>query len=380
MAKRKQSRKQERQQRQEAAQRARWRNLAERKPELKFDVDFSAVDPDLLADVRGAFEPGGVISPAAMSELALDSHHLFDEPELKGVLANPALAANSFVALTESAGLELFDSDVEALAPLIFDLSPYLLAEDPDLRADLIRALQELRARLKRQRRFLDAGRAAMSQLLLQHAQASSWRLIGVVQRVVTSSIFAGFRMGEIEEEIGKTAHGALGILQAEDVIGDLPEKLHELLDTDPDLRAYLERRMDDMWDDGLKAVLSGDLEMSLMTPQEVDAAVTILSPHVTMREGKIDLDTEGLQEPFHALVEELLLVERRRELAAALKPYLSADGAETGYRPFLRLVHEALADETGDEEHAFRAVGFLWMALVNQAFDAYLARRQEEE
>lgn len=203
MAKRKRSRKQESEDRREAARRIRRQRGQEASQiDLKFGVDFSAVDADLLADVRGAFEPGGVIAPAAMTELAIDSHGLFDEPEFDGVMGNPLYAAYAFVNLAQERGLTLSMNDVDELAPIVFELTPYLLQEDPDMHAALVATLGKLRRRLKQRGYHLRAGRAAMAQLLLQHGDTSSWRVIGVAQRAVTHNIFTGLRMSGLEEDL----------------------------------------------------------------------------------------------------------------------------------------------------------------------------------
>lgn len=203
MTKRKLSRKQESERRREATERVRrQRRRAGSQLDLTFDLDFSAVDADLLADVRGAFKPGGIISPAAMTELAIESHGLFDEPEFEGVLGNPLSAAYGFVNLAQERGLTLSMNDVDELAPIVFDLTPYLLREDPDMHADLVAALENLRRRLKQQGNHLRAGRAAMAQLLLQHGNTSSWRVIGVAQRAVTHNIFTGLRMSGLEKDL----------------------------------------------------------------------------------------------------------------------------------------------------------------------------------
>lgn len=203
MTKRKPSREQENERRREAAKRVRRRQGREGSQiDLKFGVDFSSVDADLLADVRGAFEPDRIVSPAAMTELAIDSHGLFDEPEFEGVLGNPLLAAYVFVNLAQERGLSLSMDDVDALAPIVFELTPYLLREDPEMRTALVAALNNLRRRLKQRGYRVRAGRAAMAQLLLQHGDTSSWRVIGVLQRAVTHNIFTGLRMSGLDEEL----------------------------------------------------------------------------------------------------------------------------------------------------------------------------------
>jgi hypothetical protein len=382
VAKRKPSRKRIKQQKREATKRVRnQQGQTTTGPELKFDVDFSAVDPDLLADVRGAFEPGGVISPAAMSELAIDSHNLFQEPEFQGVLANPIMAAARFLALAEESDLEPFGDDMDEVAPLIFELAPYLLREDPDLRTDLITSLQHLRPRLKREGFHINAGRAAMAQLLLQHGEESSWRLIGLAQRAVTHSVFKGFRMFEVEEEVMKTTERGLGALRAADFVDGVPEALSNLVEDDAELRVYLERHVDKLWESGIKAILRGELEMSLFTLEEADEAAAVLSNYLTVGETEVDVDKEGLLESFSALVERLLTPERARQLGDGLSAVRAAhEDLDHERSTFLRMAEEVLADAAAEEPLTQRAMAFGLVVLMQQALIRYQEQSLEEE
>ena len=382
MAKRKPSRKRIKQQKRAATKRVRnQQGQTTTVPDLKFDVDFSAVDPDLLADVRGAFEPGGVISPAAMSELAIDSHNLFQEPEFHGVLANPMLAAARFLALADESDLEPFGDDMDEMAPLIFELTPYLLREDPDLRTDLITSLQQLRLRLKGEGHLINAGRAAMVQLLLQHGQESSWRLIGLVQLAVSRSVFKGFRMFEVEEEVMKTTERGLDTLRTADFVDGVPEVLTNLVEDDAELRMYLERHVDKLWESGIKAILRGELEMSLFTSEEADEAAAVLSNHLTVGETKTDVDKEGLVASFGALVERLLTTERARQLSDDLSAVRAAsEDLDNERSTFLRMAEEVLADAAAEEPLTRRALAFSLVALMQQALVRYQEHALEEE
>jgi hypothetical protein len=196
MAKRKPSHKDEKRRRRQAMERLRKETgHTPRSLNPPFELDLSTAEPDQLEDIRAAFEPGTIVSPASMTELALDSYDLYAQPELQGITANPIVAVLVYTRVAAEMDMVRGQISEDDNNLVIRNVTPLLLRVDPDLKTTLISALFDLRSRLRERGRRFDAGRAALVQLLIENGDAQAWRKIGLLHYITLRSVEEGFRL-----------------------------------------------------------------------------------------------------------------------------------------------------------------------------------------
>lgn len=376
---------------QRPAQRRTRRGRRKEAEAFQFRPNLREADPALLQDIRRAFPDGRLSDPAMMTEMVITSYDLADEPEFRGLLARPTLSSTLFVGLAEEMGIgpdelpSIEDwAESNLWLQLMSEVTLALLREDEEFLPDVVEALSQMRPRLKQRGRHYAAGQAAMVQLLLETGDEAGWRAAGLLLMLALRSVLTGFTMGDLQERMGETLRevdlegvdASFGEAQAP----ELRAIAQELIEGDPTLRAYAERKLDKIWEAGFQALTRRELELDLFSSQEVAGGVERARDHVWVdRESDtLDFEMEPLLDSLRPYVEELMTPQRTAHLRQQLEAYRGQRRHGKWHR-FLELVGanlEASSAETLDP----RTFNFVLVALLMESLAAYVEILEEEE
>lgn len=210
----------------------------------------------------------------AMMTALVESHKLADTPEFKEFMPDPWETAQTFLMTVEAGGIrpEAFDTmTAEAQEEHrldMLDLTIEKVFADEEIRTETLDRLEQLRLRFKQSRRHqkqvpqVAAIQTALSDNTSETRQV--WPTIGLLQALVRRSVTTGFDL--------------LETLETEDLTVDETkmsaiEKTETLLKKVPSLGKLLEKKVDTVWEDGLEAMLNGELHLGIYDEAELEVA-----------------------------------------------------------------------------------------------------------
>jgi len=213
------------------------------------------------------------------------SGDLVDEPEFESIFVSPLICVDAFIEVGQEMGVdpdslvELPDKERDEIRLRMMEGTIQRLLTD-ELREEILKALNDLRRRLKRAGKPKEAAMATALHSFLSEMRASEdWAMIGVVRSVFSRSLEAGFQIFEAAEE-DMEAEGAKEIRSS--LLRRLTQsspstKADALIGESPGLTAYLERQNDQIWDEGMDAIHIGELYLELFSPEELERWLEVL-------------------------------------------------------------------------------------------------------
>ena len=358
----------------------------------------------VLDDLRPLLNFGSTSDTPSMGEMeklmmaALGSEDLAEEPEFDAVIIPPIDAINAFSAATAEMGIdpETFatnddaESDAEEDQRIeLFEKATTRLLTD-ELRQEIIDGLTALRARWKAEGRLDDVPQAAAVQMFLESEQPDEVvAAIGLVQALVRRALDIGFTLVDaapaFEPAEGETPLSFAELSQHVRETGE-GEEFDRLLSEKPEMRRFLEKQMDSFWEQGEKAVFSGELDLDLFTEDELEAAFQItdevLDADAALPDSFTDLPREQMATliaRLTAYVDEHLLLPVRRAQFVATVETASADPANGAqWAPFLLMLKDELSDESAESIPAQRR--FLLLTLLGQVLATLQSQTEDEE
>jgi hypothetical protein len=330
-----------------------------------------------------------------MMQSLLESAELINEPEFEDVLLDPMASVTLFIDAAHDRGFTpedvgKLDEDERIMFELeiIADITDELLT--PESLQEIVEALEELRARLKRQGKPLQVAQVALVQSFLQYPEdANALEPIGLVQALVMKSVTAGFEMGEASLEILKSLgeesaeeqqRGGIRALAERLNRSGLVEKVADKIDKVPGLGSFMRKKADDTWATGLSRLFTGELFLGLYDDEELSGAVAIFKRIVTdaLQAGEV-VETKGpeVMEQLIQYVSELMTPERFDQLHADVRSLLRDEpDLSPKEKYFLTLADVYLAEEDAVQNE----IAFLTNALMGELKQYVMAASLEEE
>jgi len=298
--------------------------------------------------------------------MLMETDDLADEPEMAGILFNPMLATETLRKVAEKMrlspgkldSLSLEEREDTQLDMLERSVKQLLTA---DICQDILKRLDNLRLRLKRSGKKKETARVeALLSFLREDKKRGSWPIIGLVQAILRRHLGVGFDLMDVT----MTAMGPDDMEDNDTLVTDklkkpgLIKKVKTLLKKTPGLRDYLEEQADKTWEEGMDAVLGGDLNLDIYSPKEmragleiiakssgfdsVEAMVTVDSSSWKLSEDKAKIVIDQLENHITNLFTPARLEQLRGEIDAFWK-----DSKHKGkWSPFLMLLRESLSDK----------------------------------
>lgn len=243
----------------------------------------------------------------------------------------------------------------EALSETVYQLLT------PELRAQFIDSLVELRARRRQEGHLNELPRLAAVQIFLE--TDSSNRIIsvlGLVQERVRRGISAGFEMAEMVRELVDEQGLDLATLSTTE-LKDSPlfQQLVEQVEQRPELRRFLEQQSDELMETGRRALFTGELDLDFFTADELET-ITALGQQASEGDfSAFDTDDERFTATMGAFVPQLhdyifnLLTPVRKETLRRRIDALVADPdlQEAEWMPYLATLRLNLQDPVEDED-----------------------------
>ena len=358
----------------------------------------------VLDDLRPLLNFGSTSDTPSMGEMeklmmaALGSEDLADEPEFDAVIIPPIDAINAFSAATAEMEIdpETFatnddpESDEEEDQRIeLFEKATTRLLTD-ELRQEMIDGLTALRARWKAEGRLDDVPQAAAVQMFLESEQPDEVvAAIGLVQALVRRALDVGFTLVDAAPAFDPTeGESPLSFAELSQHVRETGEgeEFDRLLSEKPEMRRFLEKQMDSFWEQGEKAVFSGELDLDLFTEEELEAAFQITDEVLDSDAARPDSFTDLTREQMATLIarltayvdEHLLLPPRRAQFVATVET-ASADPANAAqWAPFLLMLKDELSDESDESIPAQRR--FLLLTLLGQVLATLQSQTEDEE
>jgi hypothetical protein len=291
-----------------------------------------------------------------LSMLLIDSEYLADEPEFEDIFIDPLACLEAW---NDAADKVKFDPDrfdrlsEEEQEDIRLDLleatvKGVLTAE---LRQTILKQVDTLQQRYKNKNMgegisldFLQA--SGIHTFLKSDKKGKSWAVVGLVRALVQESLHLGFELSDI---IGGDPEQLLADAEKE-------KQLQVLYKKAPKLRRYIEEKMSGFWQESMTDVYTGEWEINLFTPDELEGSAKMFRRHFPIEElGEEEPDdarerSEKFVEEMDEYIRRLLTPERTK----AMSQYLSDLQANTPQGPrllFLNLLHQDLeeTDEPGD-------------------------------
>jgi len=230
----------------------------------------------------------------------------------------------------------------------------------------------------------------AAVQMFLESEQADEViAAIGLVQALVRRALDIGFALVDaappLESAAGETPLSFAELSQRVGETGE-GEDFDQLLNEQPQMRRFLEKQMDSFWEQGEKAVFSGELDLDLFTEDEIDTAVQfvneVLDEDTTMPDRFTDLSREQmtiLMAKLSAYVDQhLLLPERRAQIVAKIDTVGVDPVYAAQWAPFLLMLKDEMSDESAESIPAQRR--FLLLTLLGQVLATMQSQTEDEE
>lgn len=243
----------------------------------------------VLEDVAPLLSNGEALEPDnpnidELYELAFESEHLIEEPEFDEISTEAFETVATYIKIAQSKGLnpEEFDASPsaatqEALADTFDELCQRMLTNQ--LRQEFITALTALRKRLKSEDDEDGVLAAAAVQLFLETDKDGTLAgNLGLVQAVMRRSLHFGFTVAGASLEMEELADARISERERNDRFAEssTANDFAKTVEQIPGLNRYLDRQIDKISEDGLKAVFTGELPLDIYTDEEIEGAVQI--------------------------------------------------------------------------------------------------------
>jgi hypothetical protein len=331
--------------------------------------------------------------------LLADSSDLAEEPEFKEIFAEPLVTLPTYISVAESLGVPTPDMLDELPEEEQADKRAEILEEtvrrllDDTLHQEIIEAINRLRLRWKTAGKRAEAARAAGLQLTLSDRKSRAvWPMIGLLQAIVLRSLSAGFELVGVtmdDEPVDETDDNeSLAALYQKLNDPGMDKKLEQAIEKVPGLQSYLEKQIDNLWEEGETAIFTGELYLELFTDEELEAGVEIFkavlsaettdenAPSEGPAEASIPQKSRDLFSQLDLYLTERFTPERLEQLRARLRTVLDEAGYPAKYFSFVKM----LADAMADEEAAENEKGFLLRALLGEIRAVSVIEDEEDE
>ncbi len=280
---------------------------------------------------------------AFVVQTAISSYDMVEEPEFADIVHEPLFCSKSLMDATKALGvnIETFRILPESLAGSI----RFQIAEEAarrvltdELRQEIMERLNRYRLRKKRNGEKMEAGKAAAMMLLLKDRDSEAiWSKIGLIHGIVNNSA-----------SVGSELIATLGEL-AEQSDGGQREKVLAKLKDDPKLVEYLNQGAVRNYEEGHKALLSGELNFGIFTREEIDRATGVFEKAMEAQGGDSEQNGGPVQPGFSeesqkivadglaAIVEEVVTPERIAQTADLIKQKADEWGKQASWHFFIR-------------------------------------------
>ena len=298
-----------------------------------------------------------------------ESGYMADEPEFEEMIVDPMLCLEKFADVVQKLDIEpeslgeLSDEDLaDARMDILVEVTQRLLTDE--LRQDILNGLNELRLRLKRTGEREEAAKAAVLQLLLGgDASQELWSLTGLVQAIFARSIYVGLELMQASMEVMGTEISNKDSVSLFERITrpEAIQKADALLKKIPGLGRFLEKQADRIWEEGLEALLKGELYLGLFSEEELLAGFDILQAvfkdKITKRMATPDFTPlEMTEDRAKAVILQVddyiteLMTPKRLELLRGSLNAALGDSTYKKWSPFLYMLVQLMAEEDAVE------------------------------
>jgi len=375
VARKKLSRKERKQQ--EEARKARIRRQTgwtEPQPtnEPQLSEEDSLLDPELRELVASFAEGDPEVISGNIFEALSTSMLWVNEPEFEDLIFDPVQTTDVFIeAATEQgwAPESIHQPGEEELEDLYFEIVPALIPQllTPEIRQQLLHGLEQIGHRFKKEGETEQALQAGFLRMFLKgQSEPQLWGMVGLLHAIFRRTLATGFSLAEVFTELNtvRTAAGndLASMIDAVEK-GNVGQRVRGLLEGIPGLRRFMEKEVDEVWENGLAAAFSGDLYLGIYTEEELERGMQMIeesiasaiaagtSPDVVVQEKgqeivvKVDGYVTGLfaTERLDQLRSHLNNIVREKQvdqewftIVTLLRGYLNEDDAAENVQPFL--------------------------------------------
>jgi hypothetical protein len=348
------------------------------------------------------YSPTGGDEPVEqLLEILWDSGELAEEPELAEIFADPTLAMTTYISAAQESGIaepemldQLPEEEQEDKKYEILEKTTRQLL-DNELRQEVIYGLNKLRLRLKRVGKQAEAAKAAALQSFLsEHKARELWPALGLPQAIVLRSVGAGFELMDASLEVAEVEgfdEESPEVFYQRVAESGLVDKMSQAIQKVPGLSRFLEKQVDQVWEEGNTAIFEGELYLELFTPEEIEAGLDIFEsslkdnwadsgdetssqeterPELTKEKGT------SLISRLDAYLTERFTPERLGQLRAHLDTVVKGAKFSKNWLPFVLMIREHMADEEALEYEK----GFLLRSFLGEMRYVSVNLEEEEE
>ena len=368
---RKNKKKQRKEERRSAMQRVRQEKGWQPPPDVEFPDDELTRDLLTFIPELGADQAPGEAAAETLTNAVLESHDLVDEPEFAEIYFHPMQAIDLYGDLEEERAItdEMLNSlseeeEDELFFDLMIEIARGMLTEE--MQADILEALEGVWQRVRQEGDQENAGRlAAMLALLDSKDGEDLWPVAGLVQAILRRSLDAGFEMLSVLESTEAADMGPRALFSSGADEG-FQQQMAAIMDKYPGLAAVMAQQDQQVWEEGLQALMECALYAGFFSREELERAAAILDPE---RLGDPDLAGEDLGragiQAIQGYIAGLLTLERRAEMREQLLTMLEDEALAGDWSPFLMAMVEDLDDDDPET-----ALAFLTAAIIGEIGD----------
>jgi len=349
---RKNKKKQRKEERRKAVQRVRQEKGWQPPPDVEFPDD--ELTRDLLTFIPdlGGDQPPGLAAAETLTTAVLDSDDLVDEPEFGGIWFHPMQTIDVYAELEEERGVteDMLNSlSEEEEDDLFFDMMAEIArrALTEEMQADIVEAMEAVWQRVRLEGDQEKAGRLAAMLLLLGSEDGEEvWPEVGLVQAILRRSLDAGFEMLSVMESTG-AANMSLRALWQSGTDDSVQQQFDAILKKYPGLETVVTQEDEQVWEQGLQALMDGELYIGIFSQEELERAGEILIPALPADLGEAgeDLGRANI-EALQVYIAGLLTPERRAEVREQLLTMLEDEALAGEWHSFLMAMLYDLDDE----------------------------------
>jgi hypothetical protein len=229
-----------------------------------------------------------------------------------------------------------------------------------DLYRDILKGLDDLRARLKRSGERRKAARVAALRSFLDGQEGPLvWALTGLVQAIYHRSLGLGVELTQASAQALEADDGEPGASWMDRLAHSaLGEKLDALLGKVPGLENLLESQADRMWEEGWRALYSGELRLGLYTEDELETATAVIASAMGYESveqmASAAVSGQGLPEGMGnavvdallSTIDELFTPERLEQLRARFDVLLRDPAYRGPHLPYMLMLRQYVMEE----------------------------------
>ncbi|MBN1310346.1 MAG: hypothetical protein JXB30_02930 [Anaerolineae bacterium] len=316
----------------------------------------------------------------AFLEAVIMSEDLADEPEMEEVFFDPIKTIDALIEEAQRVGIRDMDDDLPEDVQIEVQDRVVKKLLTRQMQRQIKDAVDRLVDRLEKTGDKQKLPSASAIQIFTKSLKANEkdgWTGIGLVQELVRRSIEAGVELIDFVEQETSDNKDINEILQSMDekkaksIFESITRKI-------PGLRSLLEKEVDAVWEEGMEAIESGDLDLELFSPEELMGGINVVTEELYSKPAGeiIDEDmprpdlTEDQAKKLLAHLEKyitgLFVPERLDQMRAQLGSYMNAPGDRREYIPFIGLLHSYMLEDNAVENEMPFLVRTLFMELRN--------------